>query len=1497
MKIVSKYSGLLKSVVVAGQIKSIVRSQGNPGPIGPTGPTGPTGPAGANGVGVPAGGTAGQILSKVDGTDYNTKWINPVTGAGVWGAITGNITDQTDLVNYIASQIPGSLSPGNPSANIGLSAVNGVASTYMRSDAAPALSQAITPTWTGLHKFTAGLVTSSGVNGVPAFLFSEDRVGLGTSTNAGLRSYPASGTNVAASFAVFPKGTGASSTYKTALGIWNTDFVADSTNFEAVILSANGTGGFTLGTYNGGSGAKRNLYFDVANVNDHTNPSQAKQISLYTGGSVGINTRTESSFILDVLGAGQQTGRFNYTGAASSTGGAFVYITSTIPTAADQRFAAIVFGGAVSGGANNSAVIAAYSSEAHGTSGGGSYLTFSTTPNGSPGSFSEVMRVDQNGVLSMRGNRSAPAWTNSGAFITVPALTVNDTTSSGTVANNYGTYFGRPTFTAASATTYTIAATVYIDQSPLASTNVTNTQTWGLYVNAATLINGTLISNGSVFTHSNGIGTANLNIASGTGAVSTTNAYVIFGSSTPIFFRNAFGGSTSTTLTTGAAYANTVITTAPITTFSTGTHAWLVNLLVQPIGTVTSGGATVSNTASLYVNGAGTGGTGNYAIYTIGNHRFDAGQLTFAANRSLGAWGTNGALIQVNTITVTDTSTAASGTAANAYMNSFSIPTFAATNTSVTMTTVATMYVAGAPATGTNVTFGNAYAIYVGGGSSRFDGAVIVNAGTLQVTGNRNSGAWGVNGPYLQVIAATVTDSTTAVSGTAATAAANSIAQTTFAAANTGVTITQAFSLYIAGPPIAGTNVTLPNPFALFVNAGLSNFGGGFFTGNSTSSNVAVGSGTGSQPSAAAGIQFASSSNIAYRVAFNGNTSSTLATGVNYVNTIVGSSPITTFSTGTHPWLANLVVNPLGTVTSGGATVTNTATLYVNGAGSGGTSNYSLYVSGGNIGFNGPVIAFGGLQTNSPFYTANFGANGNSGITASTTTASLLFGAATSIAVRAVFNGFTSSTLTANDSYVNMIVGSSPITTPATGTNAWLANMVINPIGTVTSGGATISNSASLYINGAGAGASVNYALYVASGASTFLGGISTVGNSVGNGAPNFYSTGGGGINGTTATGVLFAGTTTVNFRSSFYGTTATTLGTGNTFGSVIFGSPSLTTFTSGNHAVLANAVINPMGAVTAGGATIGLAALLWINGVNAVASTTNYGLYIATDSIGVTSTNALSIRNSTAATVGAQQISGSLTFEGQGWKTTTTAGSQSVKFLQYVLPVQGTANPGGQMVWQYNINGAGNTTGLTLDAGAGNGAFLGIGAQTSPIAPIDINYTIPVTSADVMVARFVGTNNLVSGVRNAYIKFGVGGAVNAYYDIVNDGGGSLLFRYGNSATAINTSGTPFSMINDGRVSISGSLYIGAGYTFISSAMLGFAASTTAKALMNLTVGVAPTSPNDGDVWREDNTNTGLKIRVNGVTKTFSFVGAKRMLDKTLLKRTSLLPSIIGLSS
>ncbi len=60
-------------------------SIGVPGPQGPAGSQGPAGPAGQ---GVPVGGTAGQFLTKIDGTNYNTDWT------------TLNVSDKRDLTDY-----------------------------------------------------------------------------------------------------------------------------------------------------------------------------------------------------------------------------------------------------------------------------------------------------------------------------------------------------------------------------------------------------------------------------------------------------------------------------------------------------------------------------------------------------------------------------------------------------------------------------------------------------------------------------------------------------------------------------------------------------------------------------------------------------------------------------------------------------------------------------------------------------------------------------------------------------------------------------------------------------------------------------------------------------------------------------------------------------------------------------------------------------------------------------------------------------------------------------------------------------------------------------------------------------------------------------------------------------------------------------------------------------------------------------------------------------
>lgn len=89
---------------------SIVGADGATGPAGPKGDSGnpgAAGDAGAAGPGVATGGSAGQVLSKQSGTDFDTEWIDPpATGAvAPDGIITGLSVSITGLsVSVTAGQ-------------------------------------------------------------------------------------------------------------------------------------------------------------------------------------------------------------------------------------------------------------------------------------------------------------------------------------------------------------------------------------------------------------------------------------------------------------------------------------------------------------------------------------------------------------------------------------------------------------------------------------------------------------------------------------------------------------------------------------------------------------------------------------------------------------------------------------------------------------------------------------------------------------------------------------------------------------------------------------------------------------------------------------------------------------------------------------------------------------------------------------------------------------------------------------------------------------------------------------------------------------------------------------------------------------------------------------------------------------------------------------------------------------------------------------------------
>lgn len=96
---------------------------------------------------------------------------------------TGNTDVQNLIIHGTCTGCVGAANFANPTGTIGLTAVNGVAATGIRSDGAPALSQAIVPTWTGIHTFSAIPAFNGGASGVSQ-PFSVDSNTVVTNLNA-----------------------------------------------------------------------------------------------------------------------------------------------------------------------------------------------------------------------------------------------------------------------------------------------------------------------------------------------------------------------------------------------------------------------------------------------------------------------------------------------------------------------------------------------------------------------------------------------------------------------------------------------------------------------------------------------------------------------------------------------------------------------------------------------------------------------------------------------------------------------------------------------------------------------------------------------------------------------------------------------------------------------------------------------------------------------------------------------------------------------------------------------------------------------------------------------------------------------------------------------------------------------------------------------------------------------------------------------------------------
>ncbi len=106
----------------------------------------------------PANGGTGAANGNVIGLGGDISTAGAFTTAGVFGLTltatgTTNVTLPTSGTLATTAQLP---TGANPSVSLGLTAINGSAATFMRSDAAPALDVSIAPLWTSVHTWAIG---------------------------------------------------------------------------------------------------------------------------------------------------------------------------------------------------------------------------------------------------------------------------------------------------------------------------------------------------------------------------------------------------------------------------------------------------------------------------------------------------------------------------------------------------------------------------------------------------------------------------------------------------------------------------------------------------------------------------------------------------------------------------------------------------------------------------------------------------------------------------------------------------------------------------------------------------------------------------------------------------------------------------------------------------------------------------------------------------------------------------------------------------------------------------------------------------------------------------------------------------------------------------------------------------------------------------------------------------------------------------------------------
>lgn len=368
--------------------------------------------------GTVAGGGTGAVTLASNGVLYGAG-TSSVQALAVNSTATNKfLTQSSSAAPAWATLVTGDLpaNGANPSASVGLSAVNGSATTWMRSDGAPALEVTIAPSWSGAHTFTnksAVTITQAVIATAAPSTPLTVTTGAHTSLTAGnnfiagsfdaLTNQPQWATGTLASLTpwvfkgVKPKFVGASTV--TAYSTVDINSAGDATGTNCSGITANyyltcgGTSApvFGVGVPSGASATSNFLSVTGTLPSSLSSNTNANYINITGAGSSGQNVR---GFFIELQAGwtGNQSssgfGTRNYS-AGTGNGGPYGWFSSVAnygghggaegtTTGTNVGVSGYAFGGNINCGLSGSAVTAKNSATNIGVAGFG--LNTGTTP-------------------------------------------------------------------------------------------------------------------------------------------------------------------------------------------------------------------------------------------------------------------------------------------------------------------------------------------------------------------------------------------------------------------------------------------------------------------------------------------------------------------------------------------------------------------------------------------------------------------------------------------------------------------------------------------------------------------------------------------------------------------------------------------------------------------------------------------------------------------------------------------------------------------------------------------------------------------------------------------------------------------------------------------------------------------------------------------------------------------------------------------------------------